>query len=249
MEGQGTEPGGPTAAAGALDALDAIAVQEAWVTPALRHVEIFTGRGLLTVLWHGDPEAPGVVLACGGALGGLLGPSDGLYQDLGSALGGAGVGVARVGYRRPNHLDDCVVDLRAVAELAVGCGAERFVTMGHSFGGAVAVGAAIDEPAVAGVVTLATQSAGCDEASALGGRPLLLFHGDRDELLPTWSSAAVRELAGGGELVVLPGAGHLLREAGAGERIRRRLLQWVPAVLAGRDPGEGETGSSPEPGP
>jgi hypothetical protein len=37
-------------------------------------------------------------------------------------------------------------------------------------------------------------------------------------------------LAGHGELVVLPGAGHLL--LGAEEELRRRLLDWVSARLA-----------------
>jgi len=81
------------------------------------------------------------------------------------------------------------------------------------------------------VVTLATQSAGCEGAAGLAGRPLLLFHGDRDEILPSFASVAVRELAGHGDLVVLPGAGHLLREAGAGETIRERLRTWIPEVL------------------
>lgn len=221
---------------GPLDTIGAIAVQEAWLTPTLRHLEIFTLRGLLTVLWHGDPEAEGVVIACGGAMGGLLGPADGLYQDLGVSLAGEGIGTMRVGYRRPNDLDDCVLDVGAAAELAHRCGASRFVTMGHSFGGAVAVGAALALPVVdgsgaVGVVTLATQSAGCEGAAGLAGRPLLLFHGDRDEILPSFASVAVRELAGHGDLVVLPGAGHLLREAGAGETIRERLRTWIPQVL------------------
>ena len=231
LGGADGEPRGP------LDAIGGLAVQEAWLTPTLRHVEIFTMRGLLTVLWHGDPESRHVVLACGGAMGGLLGPADGLYQDLGEVLGQVGIGVLRVGYRRPNDLPACVLDLGAAAELAHRCGAERFVTMGHSFGGAVAVGAAIALGDVAGVVTLATQSAGCEGAAGLGGRPLLLFHGDRDEILPSFASLAVREIAGGGELVMLPGAGHLLREAGAGTVIRERLATWIPDVLAGRTPG------------
>jgi hypothetical protein len=40
----------------------------------------------------------------------------------------------------------------------------------------------------------------------------------------------VAEIAGGGEVVILPGAGHLLTEAG--EEIRRRLSEWIPSVLA-----------------
>ena len=69
-----------------LDLLEALAVQEVDLSPELRHVEIFTMRGLLTVLWHGPRDAKHVVVAGGGAMGGLLGPAGGLYQRLGEAL-------------------------------------------------------------------------------------------------------------------------------------------------------------------
>jgi pimeloyl-ACP methyl ester carboxylesterase len=114
--------------------------------------------------------------------------------------------------------------------------------MGHSFGGAVAVRVGAALPAVvAGVVTLATQSAGCEVAPHLAGRPLLLFHGDADELLPVAASETVRSLAGGGDLVVLAGTGHLL--TGATARIRERLSWWVPAVLDGPQAESQDVGS------
>ena len=65
-----------------LERLRVLAKQDVLVTPLLRHIEGFTLEGLLTFLWHGDPQAERVVLMCGGAMGGLLGPADGLYQDL-----------------------------------------------------------------------------------------------------------------------------------------------------------------------
>src|SRR4051812_44253976 len=106
-------------AAGPLEALEAIGRQEVRLTPTLRHLELFTMRGLLTVLWHGDPDAESVVLLGGGAMGGLLGPADGFYQWLGEELaipddGGHGIGVLRIGWRRPNDLDLCTLDLLAV---------------------------------------------------------------------------------------------------------------------------------------
>jgi dienelactone hydrolase len=213
-----------------LEALGALASQEVEVTDQLRHVEVYTLGGLLTMLWHGDPEAQRVVLACGGAMGGLLGPAEGLYHDLGTRFAEQGIGLVRIGYRKPNDLDACVHDLVAVAELAARRGARRFVTMGHSFGGAVAVRAAIvlgDD--AAGVVTLATQSAGCEEAERLAGTPVLLFHGERDELLPPHASELVQMLTGG-ELVVFPGTGHLLTEVG--DELRDRLGTWIPARIA-----------------
>lgn len=232
--GHAASTDGPPDAAGgrsAWDALEPLAVQDVELAPGFRHLEVFTLRGLLTVLWHGDPGAERVVLASGGAMGGLLGPADGLYHDLGVSLAGQGIGVARIGYRRPNDLGRCVHDVLAVADLAARRGARRFVTVGHSFGGAVAVqaGAALGGR-TAGVVGLATQSAGCEAAEHLDDVPLLLVHGEADELLPPMSSELVRMLAGHGELVVLPGVGHLLTEAADG--LRPLVGGWLVERLA-----------------
>jgi pimeloyl-ACP methyl ester carboxylesterase len=82
---------------------------------------------------------------------------------------------------------------------------------------------------VTGVVTFATQSAGCELAGGLGDTPLLLFHGDRDEILPFEASEVVRTIAGHGELVRLPGDGHLL--AKSGDIMWERLEAWLPGVL------------------
>ncbi len=210
-----------------LDALGAIASQEVEVTDALRHVEVYTMAGLLTLLWHGEPDFERVVLMCGGAMGGMLGPAGGSYHDLGTRFAKEGIATIRVGYRRPNDLRTCVHDLVAAAELAARHGGNRFVTVGHSFGGAVALRAAIalgDD--CAGVATLSTQSAGCEDAGRIGTTPLLLIHGDRDELLPPETSYMVQALAGTGEVVILPGTGHLLAESG--DELRDRLGRWIP---------------------
>ena len=218
-----------------LDALGVLASQEVEITTELRHVEIYTMRGLLTILWHARPGPAaegkgGAVVACGGAMGGLLGPAEGLYHRLGVHLAEQGAPVLRVSYRRPNDLDACCLDVAAAVQLAVGAGASRVVVMGHSFGGAVAVQVGVALPStVAGVVTFATQSAGCEVAGGLGERPLLLFHGERDELLPVQASEVVRAIAGHGDLVVLPGDGHLL--AKSGEVLWERLFGWLPDVL------------------
>lgn len=223
--------GGERGRGSPLEELRVLAVQEVEILPGLVHVEVHTLGGLLTILWHGPREADRVVLMAGGASGGLLGPAEGLYHDLGRAFAEQGIGTMRVSYRRPGDMGPCSHDVAAAAELAAVHGAERFVAVGHSFGGAIAVRVALALPElVRGVVTLATQSAGCEMAGGLAGRPLLLFHGERDELLPPLVSEQVRMLAGGdGELVVLPGAGHLLSEAA--DELRQRLSEWVPRVL------------------
>jgi hypothetical protein len=226
---QPSDPTDPTA----LEALHPLASTEVEVTPTFRHREIYTRRGLLTVFTH-EPAAgtarSAAIVACGGALGGVLGPGHALYHALGERWAARGVRFVRVGYREPNNLDLCAHDLACGVEVARDAGAERVVVMGHSFGGAVAVRCAVVMPvSVVGVVTFATQSAGCEVAGALDGRALLLFHGDRDELLPAEASHVVAAIAGHGEVVMLPGDGHLLGRSDAA--ITERLDDWLPPVL------------------
>jgi pimeloyl-ACP methyl ester carboxylesterase len=215
-----------------LELLEALTVEEVEIAPGLAHLEVYTMRGLLTLLWHGPRDARAVLVTCGGGMGSLLGPANGLYHDLGNALAEQhGIATIRVGYRKPNDLSRCMHDVVAAADLASRTGARGFVFMGHSFGGAVAVQAGTVLGAhCRGVVTLATQSAGCERASELGDTPLLLLHGTNDEILPPDTSTVVQMLAGHGEVVLLPGNGHLFDEA-AGE-LRERLMEWIPARFA-----------------
>lgn len=212
-----------------LDMLDVLAAQDVEITADLRHVEIYTPAGLLTMLWHGPIDAENMVLMGGGALGGLLGPAGATYHRLGVSLAEQGIGSMRISYRRPNDLPACVLDMGVAADLSSRSGARNFVTVGHSFGGAVAIQAAQALGAhTKGVVTLATQSAGCENGDRLAtaGTPVLHLHGDNDSILPHAASEMVQMLTGG-ELVILPGADH--RFSGAEEELATRLGEWIPA--------------------
>ena len=117
------------------------------------------------------------------------------------------------------------------ADWAMRNGARRFVCVGHSFGGVVAVQAAVTlRGFCAGVATLATQSAGCEMAALLEDVPLLLVHGERDEVLSPNDSAMVRSIAGRGDLRLFPSAGHQLNEVQ--REVRSLLLDWIPARFA-----------------
>jgi pimeloyl-ACP methyl ester carboxylesterase len=95
---------------------------------------------------------------------------------------------------------------------------------------AVRVGVGLREM-VGGVVTFATQSAGCELAAGLQGLPFVLFHGERDEILPPEASEMVRMIAGCGEVVRLPGDGHLL--AKSDDAMWERLEQFLPPLVLG----------------
>ena len=220
-----------------LEMLEVMASQQASLSSTLRQVELYTMRGLLSLLWHeptGSARNVGVVMM-GGAMGGTLGPGDGLYHALGEKLAVKGIPSIRLSYRKPNDLDRCCVDAAAAVQLLIGSGADSVVLMGHSFGGAVAVrvGVGLSEM-VCGVVTFATQSAGCEVAGGLQGKSLLMFHGDADSILPVEASEVVRAMAGTGDLHIMNGDDHLLAQSH--DDMMAIVEPWLDAVFEGVTP-------------
>jgi pimeloyl-ACP methyl ester carboxylesterase len=176
------------------------------------------------------PDATVGAILVGGALGGFSGPGGTVYPDLAQALAGRGVGTIRLHYRRPNDLAECAMDVLLAVAWWKQRGVEAVVVAGHSFGGAVAISAGVVIPEVAGVVGLASQTAGTEGVEHMAGKPLLLIHGDSDPVLPHICSENIYARAGEPkDLVILPGCGHLMTEA-AGE-ILARLEEWIPAVF------------------
>lgn len=215
-----------------LDMLGIMGSSQAQLSPTLRHIEMYTTRGLLGILWHEpvvEAQKTGVIML-GGAMGGLMGPGDALYHVLGEDFSARGIPAMRMSYRKPNDLDACCIDAAAGVQMMVGTGCDRVILMGHSFGGAVAVRVGVGlSSMVTGVVTFATQSAGCEVAGGLQGTPLLMFHGDRDEILPLEASEVVRAMAGHGELRVMHGDGHLL--AKSHDVMREEVNAWCDTVF------------------
>ena len=166
----------------------------------------------------------------GGAGGGLDGPARGLYPDACRRLQPLGVAGLRLHYRRPNFLQECVLDTLLGVEFLAHEGIERVALVGHSFGGAVVIAAGALSERVAAVVPMSTQTYGTDLAPRLAPRPLLLIHGTNDEVLPDACSRQVFARAGEPkELKLYRGARHGLDEVR--EELLDLLVSWIPARL------------------
>lgn len=209
-----------------------LAIQESRLGPDVTAMEVITADGIITCLRHGlDAGEEAAVVYLGGALGGLSGPAHGLYHTLARSLGGV-----RLHYRKPGRLEDCLMDVLLLQHLLGRRGVERLVLVGHSFGGAVAIGAGVFlRTATAGVVAMSTQVPGTEQVERLAGTPLLLVHGDDDGVLPDLCSRNVYERAGDPkQLVILEGEGHLLD--GAADRLVDLIGGFARDALAAPEP-------------
>lgn len=196
-----------------------------------RVVALTTARGPVGLRHHPAGGSPLGVVWVGGVGGGFDSPGRGLYPLLGTALAGERVASAQVRFRQPGNLDECVHDCLAGLWYLRQQGATDLAAVGHSFGGAVVVRAALADPSVRTVVTLATQSYGTEGVSELAERcSLLAVHGAADEVLPDACSRTVRDAHGGhARLVVYPRAGHLLD--GVADELSELVLMWLVEEL------------------
>lgn len=192
-------------------------------------LKLVTDRG--TVLGRFHP-APGdaAILWVFGTGGGLGGPAGGLYSRLGARLQPKGVASLELDYRRPGELRACVQDVLLGLTWLRSEGKSRIVLVGHSFGGAVVISAALHSDLAVGVAALSSQTAGTADVGLLSPRPLLLIHGSADEILPDACSRDIFARAGEPrELILYPGCRHGLDQCR--EALDRDLLAWLSRVL------------------
>jgi len=186
-----------------------------------------TTRGQIEGMLRPVEGGTDAVICVGGALGGLNGPADGIYRDLGGLLDAAGVTVLRLAYRTPNTFEECVLDVLAGCSFLKGIGVTSVVLVGHSFGGAVVIKAGQLHPMVRAVASLSPQLFGTRQIEELG-RPLLLVHGTSDLVLDHEASEDIyRRALEPKRLVLYAGAGHSLIQAK--DELRSLLTEWIPA--------------------
>ena len=193
--------------------------------PGEMAIELNTTRGVIETRLHPCEGKTGCAIFVGGAMGGLDGPTDRVYQRLGRDLVARGITSVRVQWRKPGEFEECVMDALAACSFMKGIGAERAVIIGHSFGGAVAIKAGQLGDLVAAVAAMSSQRHGTQDVDSLG-KPLLLVHGSNDDILDMAASEDIHERAKDPkELVILEGAGHGLIEAS--DEVYERLSTFI----------------------
>ncbi len=196
----------------------------------MESVELGTNGGMIPCILHNTGDGDAAVIWVGGAGGGLAGPASGLYPRLADRLVKENIASLRLDYRYPNELASCVLDtLIGVAFLDI-IAKTHVALVGHSFGGAVVITAGVENDNVIAVAALSSQTYGTMRVYELKGKPLLLMHGQADEVLPDYCSREIYGRAGNPkEIKLYPRCGHGLDACR--EEVDRELYGWLVRAL------------------
>jgi len=179
------------------------------------------------------PLNTAAVLMVGGGDGGFDGPASAIYPSLAENLYGKGVAALLLDYRIhsfPGNLEEAIYDVLFGVHHLLKMGIDNIGLVGHSFGGAVAIEAAVREPMISGLISLASQTAGALNVKQVSPRPILFVHGLNDIRLPPDCSRYLHSIAEEPkELVLLEGATHSLRQCR--EELLILLFEWFEKNL------------------
>jgi pimeloyl-ACP methyl ester carboxylesterase len=190
-----------------------------------------TEGGALRARLHQAADASSGIVWVFGAGGGLGGPAGGIYERLAARLQPEGISSLQVAYRRPAALKPCVEDTLTGAGFLRSHGTPRVILVGHSFGGAVVINAGVADPRVIAVAALSSQTGHTEAVGKLSPRPLLLMHGEQDEVLsPECSLDLFRRAKEPKRLVLYPGCNHGLDQCR--DEIDRDLTDWISETVA-----------------
>jgi len=193
-------------------------------------VRLDTDRGVVEARYYPAPSTALGAIWVGGVGGGFDTPARGLYPRLAEDLTRDGIASLRLSFRNPRLLAEAVHDILCGLTFLGQQGIRHVALTGHSFGGAAVIqAAASNRGAVCTVVTLSTQGFGTDPVQDLSC-PVLLVHGEADEVLAPMCSIHVHRLAHEPKkLVLMPGASHCLDETA--EAVCHEVRDWVKEKL------------------
>ncbi len=194
-------------------------------------IKLSTDRGKIDARYY-ESKMPGrAVIFVGGVGGDFDTPAKGLYPRVCQDLLAMGISSLRVAFRHPTVLDESVLDVLAGLSFLKSKGTNSAGLVGHSFGGAVVIRAAVHANMVHTIVTLATQCYGADAVSKIEQDcSILLIHGSADHVLPPYCSSMVYDKAPEPKkLLICEGAGHGLEESA--DKVYRAVFDWIVSPL------------------
>ena len=175
-------------------------------------LELNTTRGVIKGYLRACEGKTAFVIFVGGAGGTVSGPADKVYEKIGISLVEHGISSLRIEYRKPGDFAESVVDVLAGCSFMQGIGAREALLVGHSFGGAVAIKAGELSDLVKGVTAISSQLYGTQDVHQLN-KPLLLIHGDQDEILHHEASEDIyRRASDPKSIEIIKDSGHGLQE-------------------------------------
>ena len=196
----------------------------------VRQIRLRTNAGAIDCRYHSADKGDEAILWVFGAGGGLGGPAGGLYPRLAEVMTADHVSSLRLDYRKPGQLTACVLDVLLGVAYLDSINRKRVVLAGHSFGGAVVINAGALSPNVIAVAALSSQSHATDAVEDLSPRPLLLMHGEADEVLPARCSRDIYSRAREPKkLLLYPGCKHGLDDCR--REVDRDLTLWLHDVI------------------
>lgn len=191
-----------------------------------------TTQGANRARYHAGVKDATAALWIFGAGGGLGGPAGGIYERMARRLAPETASL-QLDYRCPGKLDSCVLDVLLGIEYLKSRGHGRVILVGHSFGGAVAINAAVVSTGVIAVAALSSQTYGAANVARISPRPILFAHGEEDEVLPYTCSVTLFTNAREPKVLKLyPGCRHGLDDCS--EQLDRDLQSWLAHVLASK---------------
>jgi alpha/beta superfamily hydrolase len=203
-----------------------------WEVFPHRNVTIEGERRSTECRYYPSERPRGGVIWVGGVSGGWGSPARNLYERLSEELVAQEVSSLRVKFREPGNFSECLFDVLAGVEFLESEGIQRAALVGHSFGGAVVIQAALLADSIKAVIALATQSYGTEAVEKFREDcALFLVHGEKDSILPSISSKRVYLHAHAPKkLQIHKETGHQLEESA--DRVRRDVRDWILNYLA-----------------
>lgn len=189
-----------------------------------RYLSLISDRGEIELRNYPAPEAKLGLVVAGGVAGAFWSPANGLFHKLGRSGSSMSIHTVHLRFRKPTEFPETVHDVRAAIQYLNSIGLKRVVVVGHSLGGAAAIGGASFEPSVVGVVPMSSQPYGAERISVMKTRTLVMT-GLLDPIEPTaWSKAIWKEAKGDKQIAFFIGT-HNLDECA--QEVYDRLFCWI----------------------